>query len=590
MNQTFLLAHFDRLSAAPGAIQRLRSFILDLAVRGKLLSQQTSDEPASELLKQIQVELASLVRAGKIRKEKPLPPINTDGLPYQAPSGWLWARLSQITRRIHYGFTASANPLLTDVRLLRITDIQDNAVDWPSVPGVEISKRDIEQYNLEKGDILVARTGGTIGKTFLVNDLPVTAIFASYLIRVQGAAALYDRYLKLFLESPVYWKQLEEGSRGGGQPNVNGKTLGRMIVPLPPVAEQRRIVTKVDEMMALCDRLAVSQREQEERRERVSSSALHHLTNGASSETFRQSSSFYLEHLADFTASPLQIPELRRAILSLAIRGRLVPQNQTEETAQSLIRRVQAEKSRRIEAGNLRKEKLLAAISQEEIPFTIPESWAWARIGTCALLTEYGTSVKSDENEDGIPVLAMGDIQDGQVVLRARKKVPRQIEDLPQLFLKRFDLLYNRTNSAELVGKTGIYLGDDDAYTFASYLIRIRFLSELVDPTYVNLAMNAPYFRATQIVPELRQQCGQANVNGTKLRNMLIPLPPIAEQHRIVKRVTELLTLCDQLEIQLTEVNLGKVSFLDSILYHAINDRQMDTVASAPAFAMQHSV
>jgi len=180
--------------------------------------------------------------------------------------------------------------------------------------------------------------------------------------------------------------------------------------------------------------------------------------------------------------------------------------------------------------------------------------------------------VKSDQTEDGVPVLAMGDIQDGRVLLNTRKKVPRHIEDLPRLFLQRFDLLYNRTNSAELVGKTGIYLGEDDAYTFASYLIRIRFFSDLVSPVYLNIAMNAPYFRKTQIIPELRQQCGQANVNGSKLRNMIIPLPPIAEQRRIVAKVEELITLCDQMEAGLSATQEDKRALLEAVLYHALND------------------
>jgi len=151
--------------------------------------------------------------------------------------------------------TASADQSLRDVRLLRITDIQNNSVEWSSVPGCVIAEHEVEQYRLEKGDILVARTGGTIGKTFLVSQIPVTAVFASYLIRVQGSSELYDRYLKLFLESSIYWKQLQDGARGAGQPNVNGQTLGRITVPVPPFPEQLRIVSTVDELMGLCDEL-----------------------------------------------------------------------------------------------------------------------------------------------------------------------------------------------------------------------------------------------------------------------------------------------------------------------------------------------
>ena len=263
MNPSQLLDHFERISDTPDTIPHLRRFILDLAVRGKLIEQNPSDEPATVLLKRIQEEKARLVTEGKLRRPDVDHKIEDKLLPFSAPSGWCWARLSLLSRKIHYGFTASASPLLNGVRLLRITDIQDNAVDWSSVPGCEISDREVEQYKLETGDILIARTGGTIGKTFLVRHTPVTAVFASYLIRVQGSQELYDQYLKMFLESPIYWRQLQDGTRGAGQPNVNGQTLGRIIVTLPPYAEQKRIVAKVDELMTLCNRLDGALRERD---------------------------------------------------------------------------------------------------------------------------------------------------------------------------------------------------------------------------------------------------------------------------------------------------------------------------------------
>jgi len=278
-----LFGHFDKLSAAPDAIDLLRSFILDLAVRGRLLDQNTQDEPAFQLLKRIEAEKLQLVKDGKISNHKSIPAILEQDLPYEEPSGWQWARLGNISRKIHYGFTASANPSLTDVRLLRITDIQDNCVDWATVPGCEIQEREVDQYRLERGDILIARTGGTIGKTFLVSEVPVTAVFASYLIRVQKASEIDDQYLKLFLESPVYWKQLDDGARGAGQPNVNGQTLGRMVVPIPPFAEQRRIVSRVGELMGLCDQLQTLLARSQTQNRMLLEAVLHHAL--ANSET-----------------------------------------------------------------------------------------------------------------------------------------------------------------------------------------------------------------------------------------------------------------------------------------------------------------
>lgn len=233
----------------------LRKSILTLAVQGKLVPQDPNDEPAAKLLAQTSREKHLLVAQKKIRQFETAAPIEKEELTFDVPAGWEWARLSMITRRIHYGYTASAKAEIKGVRLLRITDIQDNTVDWDSVPGCEIARDDVSQYQLERGDILVARTGGTVGKTYLVRDVPIVTVFASYLIRIQGATALFDRYLKLFLESPTYWVQLEEGARGAAQPNVNGQTLGRMVVSVPPLAEQHRIVAKVDELMALVDTL-----------------------------------------------------------------------------------------------------------------------------------------------------------------------------------------------------------------------------------------------------------------------------------------------------------------------------------------------
>jgi type I restriction enzyme S subunit len=400
----------------------------------------------------------------------------------------------------------------------------------------------------QKGDILYTLVGScgipvtiTDDRQFCVQRhigilRPSPGVNAHFLSRALESKWVFDRF-----------DQATACATGIAQKTVPLAGLRQILIPLPPLAEQNRMVAKVDELMALCDRLEITQRERETRRDRLTAASHYHLNNGATAEAFQSHTSFYINYLPTITKRADQIPALRRTILSLAVRGQLVPQNPNDEPANILLQRIQAEKMRLTKEGILRKEKPLPPVEGDEAPFVVPKSWSWARIGTCSFLTDYGTSVKSGQVEDGVPILAMGNIQDGLVVLNDRRKVPHGIDDLPQLFLKQFDLLYNRTNSAELVGKTGIYVGDDDAYTFASYLTRIRFLSHLTSPLYPNLAMNAPYFRATQIVPELQQQCGQANVNGSKLRNMMIPFP-LAEQHRIVAKVDELMAVCDRLE------------------------------------------
>jgi type I restriction enzyme S subunit len=255
---SFVLNTLPALTTRPDQIKQLRQTILNLAVRGKLAPQDPNDEPALELLKRIAKEKAPLLKAGDVPRDDPHVEINQNEFPFALPNGWSLTRLAAISRRIHYGYTASSDSALREIRMLRITDIQENAVDWEAVPGCTIDPQSVDKYRLAKGDILIARTGGTIGKTFLVGEVPVTAVFASYLIRVQGTSHIFDQFLKLFLESPLYWTQLYEGARGTGQPNVNGQTLGRLILPLPPLAEQHRIVAKVDELIGLCDQLEAS--------------------------------------------------------------------------------------------------------------------------------------------------------------------------------------------------------------------------------------------------------------------------------------------------------------------------------------------
>lgn len=199
----------------------------------------------------------------------------------------------------------------------------------------------------------------------------------------------------------------------------------------------------------------------------------------------------------------------------------------------------------------VRPPKNVPPLRAEDYPHDIPESWQWSRIGQLALVIDYGTSQKANGDSSKVPVYRMGNIVGGRLVDENLKFVDASIDDLPGLYLKTEDILFNRTNSYELVGKVGIFKGRDDTATFASYLIRIRLPSTILFSPYYSMAMNAPYFRQTQIEPEVVQQCGQANFNGTKLAATIVPVPPLAQQRRIVAKVDQLMALVDQLESQL---------------------------------------
>jgi type I restriction enzyme S subunit len=250
-----IASHFDILFTTEQSIDQLKQTILQLAVMGKLVPQDPTDEPASILLKKIADEKAQLVKKGKIKKGKPLPEIKEEEKPFNLPEEWKWTRLGPLSANIHYGYTASAEHENDGIRLLRITDIQNDSVNWETVPGCEIEEDKANDYLLENGDILIARTGGTIGKSYLVETIEVKAVFASYLIRVKRIEGTYPPFIKTYLGSQLYWQQLYENSMGTGQPNVNATSLKSLIFPLPPLVEQHRIVAKVDELMALCDKL-----------------------------------------------------------------------------------------------------------------------------------------------------------------------------------------------------------------------------------------------------------------------------------------------------------------------------------------------
>lgn len=227
-------------------ITNTKNKLLQLAIQGKLVEQNEQDPPATVILETIEKTKVELIKNKKLKKTKPLPPIEESGIPYELPFGWKWVRLGEISKLIHYGYTASAVDKNTGVRMVRITDIQDEKVNWESVPFCEIEDDSVEKYQLGQNDILIARTGGTVGKSFLVDNAKYKSVFASYLIRIQLFDTVDALYVKRFLDSKLYWGQVQNQAKGTGQPNVNATELSNLILPLPPIEEQHRIVQKLN--------------------------------------------------------------------------------------------------------------------------------------------------------------------------------------------------------------------------------------------------------------------------------------------------------------------------------------------------------
>ena len=247
----------------------LKKSILQEAVQGKLVPQDPSDEPASVLLERIRAEKEQLIKAGKIKRDKHESVIfrrdnshyeKLDGIerciddeiPFDIPDNWRWVRWGNISESIQYGYNAPAKDK-GRIKMVRISDIQNNIVLWDTVPYCEIAESDIGTYLLQTNDILFARTGGTVGKSYLVQEVPEEAIYAGYLIRTRYSQWLCPQYLKFFMESELYWSQLRNGTIATAQPNCNRKTLGKMLLPIPPLSEQYRIVEKVNALFDYCN-------------------------------------------------------------------------------------------------------------------------------------------------------------------------------------------------------------------------------------------------------------------------------------------------------------------------------------------------
>ena len=232
----------------------MKKSLLQQAIQGKLVEQRPEEGTAEELFAQIQAEKRRLIKAGKIKKEKPLPEITEEEKPFDIPESWMWVRWGDLSQSIQYGYNAPAQES-GRIKMVRISDIQGGKVLWDSVPYCEIKEDDISTYLLGANDILFARTGGTVGKSYLVREVPEEAIYAGYLIRTRYSSLLCPEYLKYYMESQLYWGQLRNGTIATAQPNCNGKTLSKMVLPLPPLAEQKRIVEKLEQLLLLCERL-----------------------------------------------------------------------------------------------------------------------------------------------------------------------------------------------------------------------------------------------------------------------------------------------------------------------------------------------
>ncbi len=490
--------------------QDLKNAILQLAVQGKLVPQDPNDEPASELLKQIKALKERFIKEGKIKREKTLAPIADDEIPFDIPENWEWVKIGYlftIVRGITFPSEAKKKTPSSDLVPCATTGSVQNHYNSEADVFVspEYVKRD-DQWLLPRDIIMsTANSRELVGKTCIWNESE-RKTFGGFLTVLRPANCVYPVFAYYALMSiKASGAFLKNATQTTNIANINTQVLSNTIFPLPPLAEQRRIVAKIEELMPLVEKYGKA----EER----------------------------LTTLND------EFPDkLRKSILQQAIQGKLTERDPADEPASELLKRIREEKDRLIKEGKIKKEKPLPPITEEEMPFEIPDGWTWASIGeTCANI-QYGTSEKSSP-KGRIAVLRMGNLQNGRIDYSNLVYSSNEY-DIERCHLDYNDLLFNRTNSKELVGKTAIYKAEIPAI-YAGYLIRVT--PVVLNADFLNYVMQSQYFKDCCLAVKT-DAIGQSNINAEKLKRFVFPLPPLAEQQRIVDRVNELLAVCDELK------------------------------------------
>lgn len=566
MNAAQLFSEFDRLSEAPDALTRLRQFVLELAVRGKLVPQEADDPPASELLDLIRLERGDSVNAGTITRDQP-GASRGDNRPFEIPRNWTWAKLGDVVVKLTDG-THHSPPNSSDGDYMYVTakNIKSDGLSLDGITYVTAAVHDeiYARCNPEEGDVLYVKDGATTG-VVAINDLKVPFSMLSSVALLKLPSCVFNRLLVYFLRSPFFYDQMRGFMKGAALPRVTLKRMRPALLPLPPFAEQHRIVAKIDELMTLCDELEVAQAARESRRDRLVAASLHRASVAANADEFGRSVRFVTERPEAMFQRSEHVAALRTAILDAAVRGRLVPQNPTDEPASVLLDRIRDEIEALSARGTRGRRSASADIDGHTVPFDVPSGWEWTRLQSiCSSVTD-GDHQPPPKTEDGIPFLVIGNVRTRSIDFTDCRRVPpTYYEKLDSIHKPRpGDILYT------LVGSYGIpiLVEEDSPFCVQRHIgllrpsahIDSRFLTKVLDSDLV-------FTQATDCATGIAQK----TVPLSGLRQILVPLPPVAEQGRIVAKVDELLSVCDDLERSLTAVQTGQSRLLDAVLDEAL--------------------
>ena len=543
-------------------IRKLRELILELAVRGKLVPQDPNDEPASVLLKRIRTEKAKLIAEGKIKKDKPLAPITEDEKPFELPQGWEWTRVAQVGH--DWGQKSPDSDF---------TYIEVSAID--SLRGIVSSPELVKPENAPSRARKVVKKGSVIYSTIRPYLLNVAVIEDDFLPEPIASTAfaivhpfclMPPRFFLCLFRSPVFVRHVESVQMGIAYPAINDGQFFSSLIPVPPIAEQHRIVAKVDELMALCDQLEQQQTHSLATHQTLVASLLGTLTRVGSQQEFSAAWARIASHFDTLFTTEASIDQLKQTLLQLAVMGKLVPQDPNDEPANALLKRIQAEKAELIADGKIKKDKPLPPITDEEKPFELPEGWQWVKCQDVCLKITDGEHATPSRSESGYFLLSARNVTNEGIIL----------DDVDYVPLAEFERIRNRCNPnigdiliscSGSVGRVAL-VDKDNAYSMVRSAAMIRPNNKWLRIEYLALLLRSVYLQDQ--MKRRSKQSAQANLFLGAISNLVLIIPPLPEQHRIVAKVDELMALCDTLKARLADAQTIQLHLADAIVEQAI--------------------
>lgn len=562
MNADRLLALFEPMSEAPDAIPRLRRFILDLAVRGKLVEQDPEDEPAEEQLARI-IEAKILLGRRERTNKKKRSELADESLDFSLPLRWTTAPLADLVTVLNGRAYKQSELLDAGTPVLRVGNLFTSNKWYYSDLELEDDKY------CHDGDLIFAWSA-SFGP-FIWNGGRAIYHYHIWKLPLHSPENLSRDYLYLYLLNKT--DEIKASGHGISMVHMTKEKMERLEVPLPPLAEQHRIVAKVDELMALCDQLEDARQQREQCRERLVAASLQRLNQPSDEpEIFRSDTRFALQVLPSITTTPAQIKQLRQTIKFLAVQGRLSSHSIDDETVDGLLTAIRDEQKKAISSGSIRKSTALACL-QEEALFAIPPGWNWRPLGSLVVQgPQNGISPKETPDLDSPRALTLAATTTGRLRPECFKTVDLSADQAQPYRLAEGDLLFQRGNTREYVGMAAIYTASYGDFIFPDLMIRLR-VAETLCLEYVHLALTSPPLRDYFSTRATGSSETMPKINQGILCNAPIPLPPLAEQHRIVAKVDELMPLCDQLEQQLSQAEHGSRGLLEAVLQEALAGR-----------------